>query len=295
MGNRNSLKRVLTIQSHVTYGYVGNSAAVFSLQRLGIEAMPLHTVQFSNHTGYELFTGDIFSAEHLRSVVSGLEQNHILERIDAVLTGYLGSTETGDVVAEIVAKIRAKNPELLYLCDPVMGDKEDNCGLFVHESIPPLMRDSMLSIANIITPNHFEFELVCNQKVTTIAEAYQASKALFKAHETLSTIVITSFNSTKSDAFVTLLFSRDGQKLRVETPRLERFPMPSGMGDTFSALYLGHILQGKTPEYALSYTTSTLYAFVNDSDDGQRDLSMIREQAQIIRPNVLFTAMALEI
>src|SRR5699024_10338896 len=115
MGNRNSLKRVLTIQSHVTYGYVGNSAAVFSLQRLGIEAMPLHTVQFSNHTGYELFTGDIFSAEHLRSVVSGLEQNHILERIDAVLTGYLGSTETGDVVAEIVAKIRAKNPELLYL------------------------------------------------------------------------------------------------------------------------------------------------------------------------------------
>lgn len=283
-------QRVLTIQSHVTFGHVGNDAAVFTLQRLGIEAMPIHTVQFSNHTGYEIFTGEVFGADHIEAVMDGLVQNDLLNGVDAVLSGYLGSVAIGQVIHRALDIVRSHNPQAIYVCDPVMGDKDDVGGFFVDDTIPPFMQKT-LAKASIITPNHFEFEVLCGRLINTLADAVTAARALMAQHDALHTVLITSFREDEAaDKLMTLAIT-PSEAWCVTTPRCDYLPMPSGMGDTFSALYLGHILNGRSIEYAIRYTTSALYAFVMDTDNGARDLSIIREQAQMIEPLVLFDAL----
>lgn len=286
---RSAPKRVLTIQSHVTFGHVGNDAAVFTLQRLGIEAMPIHTVQFSNHTGYEIFTGEVFGADHIESVIDGLVKNDLLRHVDAVLSGYLGSVAIGQVIHRALDIVRSHNPHAIYVCDPVMGDKDDVGGFFVDESIPPFMQKT-LAKASIITPNHFEFEVLCGRLIHSLSEAVSAARALMATSEALRTVLITSFREDEAaDELMTLAIT-PSEAWCVTTPRCDYLPMPSGMGDTFSALYLGHILNGRSIEHAIRYTTSALYAFVMDTDNGARDLSIIREQAQMIEPLLLFEA-----
>lgn len=285
----NKLKRVLTIQSHVTFGNVGNSAAVFTLQRMGIEAMPIHTVQFSNHSGYEIFTGQVFTAEQIKEVIAGLRSNNFLPTIDAVISGYIGKVGVGEVIHSVVDEIRESNPELIYVCDPVMGEKDDGIGFFVDDTIPPLMK-AALSKATIITPNYFEFEVLCGKAINTLEEACAEARALIKNSEYLTTVLITSFQKFElKEELITLAITRD-EAWQVITPRCDYSPMPSGMGDTFAALYLAHILNGQSVEDAIAYTTSSLYAFVIDTENGSHDLSLIREQDQLIQPKKLFKA-----
>lgn len=288
----NRPKRVLTIQSHVTFGHVGNGAAVFTLQRLGIEAMPIHTVQFSNHTGYALFTGEVFSAAHIQEVIRGLVQNGLLSEVDAVLSGYLGSVEIGHVIHEVVREVRKHRPNAIYLCDPVMGDKDDDCGFFVDQTIPPFMQDT-LNYATIITPNYFEFEVLCGQPIYTIEAACKEARRLISEHAQLTTVLITSFRCGEADDQLVTLAITEDEAWQVMTSRCDYSPMPSGMGDTFAALYLGHILNGDSVEKSLAYTTSSLFALVMDTDNGSKDLSLIREQAEIVEPTMLFKAKAL--
>lgn len=282
-------KRVLSIQSHVAYGHVGNSAAVFTLQRMGIEAMPIHTVQFSNHSGYELFTGQVFTADQIQEVIRGLKANQLLEGIDAVISGYIGKVGVGEVIHEVVREVRKYNNDAMYVCDPVMGDKEDGVGFFVDETIPPLMQTALES-ATIITPNYFEFEILCGRSITTLEDACIEARKLIANSPRLTTVLITSFKLDNiTDKLITLAITAD-EAWKVITPRCDYIPMPSGTGDTFTALYLAHTLQGATTEKAITYTTSTLYALVKDTDNGSHDLSLIREQAQIIQPTELFLA-----
>ena len=130
---------ILSIQSHVAWGHVGNAAAVFPLQRLGFEVLPVHTVQFSNHTGYGQFRGQVFGADHIREIIAGLRERGVLQRVSAVLSGYLGDAGTGAVILDAVGEIRRENPAVRYLCDPVMGDV--GRGVFVNPAIPDFLRD----------------------------------------------------------------------------------------------------------------------------------------------------------
>jgi pyridoxine kinase len=170
---------VLSIQSHVAYGHAGNASAVFPLQRLGIEVWPVHTVQFSNHTGYGAWTGRVFDGQAVDEVVQGIEDRGVLGSCDAVLSGYLGSADIGHAVLASVAKVRAANPAAVWCCDPVIGDV--GRGVFVRPGIPEFLREVAVPAADIVTPNHFELELLAQREtgsLDSVKDAVAAVQAL---------------------------------------------------------------------------------------------------------------------
>ena len=163
---------LLSIQSSVAFGHVGNSAAIFPLQRLGIEAWAVNTVHFSNHTGYGEWRGPLLSPDELRAVIQGVEERGALERVAAVLSGYQGAEDVGAVVLETVARVKTLNPLAVYCCDPVMGDV--GRGMFVRPGIPEMMRDHVVPAADVITPNHFELDFLSGRETRTLADVLDA-------------------------------------------------------------------------------------------------------------------------
>lgn len=133
---------ILSIQSHVAYGHVGNSASVFPMQRLGVEVWPVHTVNFSNHTGYGAWRGPLMDPADVADVTTGIGEREAFAEVDAVLSGYQGGEGIGATILEAVAAVKAANPEAIYACDPVMGNAKSGC--FVHESIPVLLREQVV-------------------------------------------------------------------------------------------------------------------------------------------------------
>ena len=167
---------VLSIQSHVAYGHVGNSSAVFPLQRLGIEVWPVHTVQFSNHTGYGEWQGRVFDGPAIEEVVDGIAQRGVLGSCDAVLSGYLGSADIGHAVVQSVQRVRQANPAAVYCCDPVIGDV--GRGVFVRPGIPEFMREVAVPTADLVTPNHFELDSLAGTTTKTLADVKDAVAAV---------------------------------------------------------------------------------------------------------------------
>ena len=278
---------ILSIQSNVAWGYVGNSAAVFTLQRLGFDVLQVHTVLFSNHTGYGQFRGQILSAEHIRDILAGLRDRGVLQKVGAVLSGYLGNADTGAVILDAVNDIRHANPGLRYLCDPVMGDV--GRGLFVNPAIPDFLREQAIPFANIITPNQFEFELLTGSRLTSVAEAVAVARQMRGRGP--DTIIITSLATPDipTDQLGTLAVNGQGAWL-VSTPKLDLHPLPNGMGDVFAATLLGRLMDGKTLPEALELATATLYSLVKATAQGSRDLPLITEQAQLEVPSTRFAA-----
>lgn len=284
---------VLTIQSHVAYGHVGNDAAMLPLQLLGIEPVAVHTVQFSNHTGYGEFKGQVFTPAHVQDVIDGLRARGVLARCTAVLSGYLGDAGVGEVILSAVQEVRAAHPKAHYVCDPVMGDV--GRGLFVRPGIPEFLRKRALSQASVITPNHFEFELLVGNEtpITTTEAAIAAARDMLQhmhnPHSAL--IVITSLRTEDlpADSLATLAVSAQNAWL-VQTPFVDLQPLPNGMGDVFSSVLLGHILQGDTIPEAVSQAVSTLYALVSRTTSGERDLPLVACRDQVTAPGKIFPA-----
>src|SRR5258708_38262990 len=167
---------VLSIQSWVACGNVGNTAALFPLQRLGCETWSLNTVVFSNHTGYGKWRGAAVPAQEIASLFEGIAELGILGRCDAVLSGYLGDPEAGPVLLDIVGRVKKANPSALFCCDPVMGDI--GLGYYVRAGIPEFYRDRALALADVVTPNRFELEWLTGASVGSLAEAALAVEAL---------------------------------------------------------------------------------------------------------------------
>ncbi len=282
---------VLSIQSHVAYGHVGNDAAMLPLQLLGIEPVAVHTVQFSNHTGYGEYKGQVFTPAHVQDVLDGLRARGVLARCTAVLSGYLGDAGVGEAILAAVQEVRAAQPKAHYLCDPVMGDV--GRGLFVRPGIPDFLRKRALSQASVITPNHYEFELLCGGPLTTVQAATQAARTMLaQMHDSQSAlIVITSLRTDDlpADQLATLAVTADKSWL-VQTPYIDLHPLPNGMGDVFSAVLLGHLIQGRSVADAVSRAVSTLYALVSRTESGQRDLPLVASRDQITAAAQIFAA-----
>ncbi len=283
---------VLSIQSHVAYGHVGNDAAMLPLQLLGMQPVAVHTVQFSNHTGYGEFKGQVFTPAHIGDVLDGLRARGVLARCQAVLSGYLGDAGVGEAILSAVQEIRAARPALHYLCDPVMGDV--GRGLFVRPGIPEFLRRRALAQASIVTPNQYEFELLLGSApLASVDEAIAAARGLLGAAPGTgpALIVVTSLRTPDlpEDRLGTLAVTADAAWL-VQTPFIDLQPLPNGMGDVFSAVLLGHLLRGAATPDAVSGAVSSLYALVSRTTPGQRDLPLVACREQITAPSERFAA-----
>ena len=280
---------VLSIQSHVVAGHLGNDAAAFALQRLGVEVWPIHTVQFSNHPGHGAWTGQTFDAAHMRSLIDGLDARGYLRRVDAVLSGYIGTAETGAVIAEAVARVKAQNTDAIYCCDPVMGDV--GRGLFVKPDVPPFFVDIATSLADIATPNVFELSLLAGMSASallTVPGLVAAARALVKRCPRV--VLVTGAHVTGDDRIATLAVTPE-RAWRVSTPYIPLTPMPNGMGDCIAAFFLGRYLQHYDIALALSQSVSSLYALVRGADvNTPRDLNLIAVQDALVKAPETFSA-----
>src|SRR5262245_8321501 len=250
---------VISIQSQVAFGHVGNSAAVFPLQMHGIDVTAVPTTLLSNRPGYPSIRGRVLDAQLVADLLRGIEERAAVEACDMILSGYLGSPEIGAVVADFVARAKtrnkARNPKLYYCCDPVLGDRDR--GLFVPADIPPLVRDRLCPLADIITPNHFEFEWLCGSEARTTDQVIAQAKALVARGP--STVVVTSAELADTpDGEIDTIAVEASRAFRVTTPKL---PInPNGTGDLFAALYVAACVRGADTPDALAHAASAIFA-----------------------------------
>ena len=272
---------VLSIQSWVACGAVGNCAALFPLQRLGIETWSLNTVAFSNHTGYGKWRGRAVPAGEIESLFEGIAELGVLQHCDAVLSGYLGEAEIGPALLDIVARVKAANPRALYCCDPVMGDF--GTGWYVRAGIPEWYRDQALAIADIATPNRFELEWLNGHPIGSVAEAAAAAQALRRRGP--NTVLVTSLEAA-ADRIAVLAAGAEGV-WAVATPRLAI--EATGCGDAMAALFLGWLLKGKPLPEALALTVAAIWGVVQaTAEAGGGELALVAAQDELVAPTRKF-------
>ncbi|HOQ52661.1 MAG TPA: pyridoxal kinase PdxY [Micropruina sp.] len=275
---------ILSIQSSVAYGHVGNSAATFPLMRSGIEVWPVLTVHFSNHTGYGQWRGPLLHANDVAEVIQGIDERGVLNRVDAVLSGYQGAEEVGAVVLDAVALVKQRNPQAIYCCDPVMGDV--GRGFFVRPGIPEFMRDKVVPQAQIVTPNHFELDYLTGRETHTLDAVIEAAHALRAVGP--ETVLVTSVvtDATDGDCLTLLAVSGDGA-WQVTTPRLDR--VFTGSGDLTAAMFLAHQLRTGSVAQALGHTADIVYSVLKlTADSGSSELQLVAAQDEIVTPTYHF-------
>ena len=212
---------VISIQSLVAYGHVGNSAAVFPMQMHGIDVIAVPTTLLSNRPGYPTIRGRVLDAQLVADLLLGVEERGALDTAKMILSGYLGSPEIAAVVADFVARARTGHPAPLYCCDPVLGDRDR--GLFVQADIPLLVRDRLCPLADIITPNHFEFETLVGASATTTGQVIAQAQTLLARGP--SSVIITSAElSDTPDGEIETLAVERSQNWHVRTPKLAISP-----------------------------------------------------------------------
>ena len=279
---------VISIQSQVAYGHVGNSAAVFPMQMHGIDVIAVPTTLLSNRPGYKTVRGRVLEAQLVADLLQGVEERGALDTCNMILSGYLGSPEIATVVADFVARARASHPRLTYACDPVLGDRDR--GLFVHADIPPLVRDRLLPLADIITPNHFEFEWLCGAKALTSGQMIAQAQTLLARGP--STVVVTSaeLEDTPAGEIETLAIEHENA-WRVRTPKL---PIsPNGTGDLFASLLASARVRGSDTRQGLSHAASAIFAVLQrTAADGTEEMRIVESAELLVHPKQRFEATA---
>ncbi len=277
---------LLSIQSHVAYGHVGNSAATFPLQRLGVEVWPVHTVQFSNHTGYGKWRGRVFDAATIREVVQGIEERGVLGECDGVLSGYMGDAEIGEAILDAVSRVKRANPAAHYCCDPVIGDV--GRGVFVRPGIPEFMRERAVPAADFVTPNQFELDHLTGRTSTTAAEALAAIDAVHDLGPRI--VLVTSLQTEETpEGCIDLVASDRTGKFRLRTPRLAL--TINGAGDAIAALFFARFLRTGSPAEALSLAASSIFGVLKrTADEGSREILLVAAQDEFVNPTTVFAA-----
>lgn len=289
--------RILSIQSSVAYGYVGNAAATFPLQRLGHEVWPVNTAYLSNHTGYRTWRGQASDPAVVADVIDGIADLGVLGTADAVLTGHLGSAGMARVIIDTVARVRSLNSSALYCCDPVIGDV--GRGVFVATGIPELIRDSLVPLADVLTPNAFELAFLagaadCALVGASDPEIGDAAGKLTSEQEILAavdrvrgsgpgTVLVTSVrHSGIGENEVAMIAVDGGGAYQVRHPRVP--VVLGGAGDVTSALFMAHLADAGIVS-ALSRTASSLFAIMTASAQADRkELVLVQAQAAIAEP-----------
>jgi len=277
---------ILSIQSHVAYGHVGNSAAVFPLQRMGVEVWPIHTVQFSNHTGYSNWQGRVFDADLIREVMGGIEQRGALSECDGVLSGYMGGADVGAAILDAVATVKRANPSARYACDPVIGDA--GRGIFVARGIPEFMKERAVPAADIITPNQFELDYLAGCESRTLADVLAAVKIVHGLGP--PAVLVTSLHTEDTPVdTIDLLASDATGRFRLRTPKL---PLAvNGAGDAIAALFFAHYLRSRRIEEALSRSASAVFGVLTKTAAaGAGEIQLIAAQEEIVQPSRVFEA-----
>lgn len=303
--------RVLSVQSHVVRGYVGNKSASFPLQVLGFEVDSINSVQFSNHTGYEHWKGQVMTADELHVLYEGIKLNNV-NHYDYVLTGYTRDDSFLEMVVDIVQELKKANPSLVYVCDPVLGD---NGAMYVPENLLPIYREKVVPAADIITPNQFEAELLTGRSISTEKDAVEVMNLLHSMGP--DTVVITSSDlpSPLGDQYLVALGSQkrvraDGtivtQQIRMDITRVDAVFV--GTGDLFAAMLLAwthhHPNDLKT---ACEKTASVMHHVIKRTityakevagpdrkpSPAQLELRMVQSKADIEDPAIVLNAVVL--
>jgi pyridoxine kinase len=283
---------ILSIQSHVVYGYAGNTAAVFPMQRLGHEVWAVNTVEFSNHTGYGSWKGRVLGAELAGELVLGLEERGVLDRCGAVVSGYLGDAAVCGTIINAVKKVRQFSPDALYCCDPVMGDV--GRGIYVKPDIPDFIRNELLPMADILSPNQFELELLTGTDTSTMRDAVEAMNILHDKGP--SVVLVTSFKEKNDDSPVmNILVSDKSGVYKVSTPELPLGAGVAGTGDMTTAIFLSRYLETRDIQKTLELCVSSVYGILeyslrNSVKGGLLELKIVEAQAQLNSPSFSFNA-----
>jgi pyridoxine kinase len=284
--------RFLSLQSHVAYGYVGNRAATFPLQRLGHEVWAVNTVEFSNHTGYGAWRGRTAPADQVAEIVQGIEALGLLPGCDALLTGYVGDAALADVVLDTARRVRASNPKAIWCCDPVLGDIDT--GIYVKPGIDAFFRDRAIPAADLVTPNHFELEHLTGRTVSTMSEALAAARTLLKGPK-LALITSLRRSDAPADQIEMVAVSPDAA-WRIATPLIGFEIAPNGTGDAVAALFSAHWLEGGglaggDVADALGKAASSIFAVLEATHEmGERELQLVAAQDRLVSPPRRFTA-----
>mmetsp|Transcript_23168 Transcript_23168/g.38123 ORF Transcript_23168/g.38123 Transcript_23168/m.38123 type:complete len:297 (+) Transcript_23168:175-1065(+) len=283
--------RVLSIQSHVVRGYVGNKSAVFPLQVLGFEVDAINSVQFSNHTGYQSWTGQVLNGDQLWALIEGLEKNGLLKGYTHLLTGYVGSETFLRMILCVLQILRKYNPGLLYVCDPVMGDDGK---LYVPKELVPLFRDEVVPQASLLVPNQFECELLTGISIRNELDAAEACDVLHR--KGVVAVIITSLDIAGPEsillfASVPVSSSPVGLiKFKIKIPRLKT--SFSGTGDLIAALLLAHSY--RNPQdwiHSCELVVGTIQAVLRKTEEsGGFELRLVQSKKHIESPEPLYKA-----
>ncbi|GAQ89128.1 Pyridoxal/pyridoxine/pyridoxamine kinase [Klebsormidium nitens] len=287
--------RVLSIQSHTVSGYVGNKCAVFPLQLHGFDVDPINSVQFSNHTGYPTFKGDVLNGDQLWTLIEGLEENDLLQYTHLV-TGYIGSLSFLDTVLRVIEKVRTSNPKLIYVCDPVMGD---NGALYVKPELVPVYREKVVPQANILTPNQFEAEQLVQFSIASEKDAFRACEVLHSRGP--QRVVITSVHLNGEILIIGSQAAHGKFKalqFRIVVPKLPH--SFTGTGDLMTALILACANENpddlaRATELAVASLQAVIQRTIADyalagipsgTKRGQLELRLIQSKDDLIAPTV---------
>ena len=310
------MSRVLSIQSHVVSGYVGNKSATFPLQLLEFDVDVINSVHFSNHTGYpDGFEGDVLQGDQLRNILKGLQRNGLLEGVGHLLTGYIGSESFLRAVLDVLKTLRSSNNGMCrYVCDPVLGDyNSDGEGRFYcPPQLAKIYRDEVLPLANVVTPNRFEAEELTGIKVCTLNDAKDACKKLHDLGPDLVFITSATFNGKvddksvgdKEEKLMTILASKrttsgdamnsSDEVWRIDSPIING--TYTGTGDLCAALLLAWTEKESNLQRAMEKVCGTMYSVIKATKDysgdtvRSRELRLIQSKEIIENPPVLFTA-----
>lgn len=283
------MKNVLSIQSHVVYGYAGNKAAVFPMQLLGVDTWALNTVQFSNHTQYGKWKGMVIPKEQIGEITQGIAEIDALHECDAILSGYIGAAEQGAEILAAVEKIKVLNPNAIYFCDPVMGHPDKGC--IVAPGVAEFLRDQAVAKADILAPNLVELRELTGLSVENFEQALTAIQALLA--KGVKKVLVKHLSRVGKDPsqFEMVLANEEGI-WHISRP-LHAFKAkdPVGVGDLTSGIFLAHLLNGKSDLDAFELTANA----VNDvmgitQQSGKYELQIIAARDLITAPKSRYQA-----
>ncbi|AZI13900.1 pyridoxal kinase PdxY [Avibacterium paragallinarum] len=282
------MKCLLSIQSHVVYGYAGNKSATFPMQLLGIDVWALNTVQFSNHTQYGQWTGMVMPKEQIGEIVQGIDNIGELHKCDAVISGYIGSAEQVEEIIHAVQKVKSRNPNAVYLCDPVMGHPDKGC--IVADGVKENLTNLAMAKADIITPNLVELRELSGLPVENFAQAIEAVKAILAKGPKKVLVKHLSKVGQDPSQFEMLLANEQGI-WHISRPLHQFAKEPVGVGDLTAGLFMANLLNGKSDLDAFEHTANAVNDVMSVTQQQQAyELQIVAARDQILHPNSQYKA-----